>query len=161
MKRRTATLILLGAPCLLVMATLVMAARGGGADAEAAPHAADRDVRQARQLVEGILNHVAEDRGDAAFDDLKRHSTIPDEELDAMATETAMFRFQLAERWGPHIGLEFVEARQVGDSLMRLNYIEKRRNLPIRWTFDFYRAERTWTIVALDWEGDGNRLLDR
>lgn len=54
--------------------------------------------------------------------------------------------------FGNTLGWEFIGVQQVGESVVRLSYIEKLERAPMLWRFYFYKAEGAWSLqgVLLD-----------
>jgi hypothetical protein len=74
-----------------------------------------------------------------------------------MALNSQSQRDQFGARYGAAAGNEFIAQKKVGDSLLRLVYIEKTERHALPWTFIFYRGPKGWVLNSFNWN---DRLPD-
>lgn len=118
------------------------------------PHAlADtlKDEEEVRQLADRIMARAAEGNIVGAFDVMKPYIIIPESELQSGALQSQSQRDLFAARYGKSIGYELIEEKKLGQSLLRLHYIEKTAKHALPWTFYFYRSPAGWVLNSFDW----------
>ena len=111
-----------------------------------------KNEREAKALTERVMTAVA--RGDLgqAYAELKRHTSLPAEEIDAgMKASIAQRSDAFVARYGKVIGHDFIHQQKAGKSLMRLSYVEQLEKQPLVWVFDFYSTGRGWVLNQFRW----------
>lgn len=92
-----------------------------------------------------------------AFANMKAYVIVPADEFDATALNSRSQRSQYGARYGAPVGFEFIAQKKMGDSLLRLIYIEKTERHALPWTFVFYRGPKGWVLNSFSWH---DRLPD-
>lgn len=87
-----------------------------------------------------------------AFNTIKPYITTSEAELQAAAQNSETQRSQLAERYGAPLGYEFIGQKKIGESLIRIIYIEKLEKQAIIWAFYFYKSKSGWVINSFVWD---------
>ena len=123
---------------ILIMATVVFA--------ETVP-----DESVAKDLANKIMEKVAVGDFDAAFKLMKPYCPLSSTEIDSAAMQTKTLREQFGQRYGTDIGYEFIDSKRVGDSLLRLRYVEKTKIHALPWVFYFYKTKEGWILNSFDW----------
>jgi len=84
---------------------------------------------------------------DQAYSGLTRGSKIAErpEELKNLKTKTR----EAIEVFGPVLGFELVDAKNVGGRLLRRTYLSLGKEFPLRWRFYFYKSENAWRLIDL------------
>lgn len=59
------------------------------------------------------------------------------------------------------MGYEFIRAEKVGESLLKLSYIEKTQKQAIPWQFIFYKTPTGWGVSAFNNGDNVDSLFDR
>lgn len=86
---------------------------------------------------------------------VKLHVSPSDSAFNAMAEKVASMRKQVPATYGKPLGeVELVRKETMGESLLRLTYVERCANNLATWRFLFIRPERDWRIhsITLDKE---------
>ena len=81
--------------------------------------------------------------------------------LDAARTGARSSRMQIEQYVGASVGYEFIRSERVGDSLLKLVYIEKAEKQAIPWQFIFYKTTAGWALSAFNTGDDINTLFSR
>jgi hypothetical protein len=95
----------------------------------------------------------------SAFDILHPY-VAPDNEavLHSMAQRLAS-RPHLQNDLGRTLGFELLESKGVGQSLLKLCYMEKCEKSALKWEFMFYRGREEWALVKFRWGDAVDELL--
>jgi hypothetical protein len=128
------------------------------ASVNAATLAAESDLRKFADKVMELAG-----KGDvvAAFDTMRPYVALSDSEFQSTALASKSQRDQIAPRFGKSIGYEFISSKKVGDSLIRLTYIEKTEKTAVPWFFYFYKTNAGWSLNAYLWSGQINSLFEQ
>ncbi len=121
--------------------------------------AAVPDQNAAKDLGNTIMAKVAAGDIDAAFKIMKPYVPISGTEVEAAAMQTKTAMEQFGARYGTPISYEFIDSKQIGDSLLRLRYIEKTDKHAIPWIFYFYKTKEGWTLNSFDWKDTFKELF--
>ena len=106
----------------------------------------------AKELADKIMIKVGKGDLDAAFKLMKPYVPISETEIDSAALQTKAMREQIGERYGNPIGYEFIDSKKIGNSLLRVRYIEKTNLHALPWIFYFYKTEDGWILNSFDWK---------
>ncbi len=110
-----------------------------------------------RAHADRVMTKVAAGNLTGAFADMKPYVIVPPDEFDAMALNSKSQRGQFGARYGTPVGYEFIAQKKMGDSLLRLIYVEKTERHALPWTFVFYRGPKGWVLNSFSWH---DRLPD-
>jgi hypothetical protein len=109
---------------------------------------ADSDEAKAFELLKDHIQHT------------QHYSTLALAELDAVAHRfCAHTPLRLARMGAPTGSVEFVGKKQLGETLVRVSYLQHRTRFPMLWLFDFYRTAGGWTLTAFSTDSDAADLL--
>src|SRR5450830_308287 len=81
--------------------------------------------------------------------------------LDRARVSARNSRMQLEQFIGSSVGYEFIRSEKVGDSLLKLVYIEKAEKQAIPWQFIFYKTGAGWALSAFSNSDNINTLFSR
>lgn len=104
-----------------------------------------------RALGDRIMAGLVKGGVKAAFAEMKPHVVIPESEFESVMLQSQAQRDQFGARYGKTTGYEFIGQRKVGDSLVRLVYIEKTDKHAMPWTFYFYKGPAGWLMNSFHW----------
>ena len=110
-----------------------------------------------RKFADSVMAKVGEGDIGAAFAIMKPYTIVPATEFDAMTLNSKSARDQFGSRYGRSIGFEYVCERKVGESLLRLTYMEKTEKHVLPWYFYFYKGSNGWVLNSFLWN---NRMSD-
>jgi hypothetical protein len=54
---------------------------------------------------------------------------------------------------------DYVSSKTLGDSLCKAVYLSKHVNYPLRWTFIFYKNEKDWVLVNIEFDDNVEALF--
>lgn len=102
--------------------------------------------QEARQLADRIMSKVGSGDVDSGLTLMKPYLIVPEVELEAQRNQAKLQWPLLSQRFGACIGQEFIREDRVGESLLRLVYIQKFERHAMRWVFIFYRNNEGWVL---------------
>lgn len=123
--------------------SLIATASFAAAVASAQPVATPIDLRK---VTDQIMAQVGVGNVDAGLKLLKPHTIIPEAEFDAMAGQAKLQFPVVTQRFGGHLGYEFLREDRVGENLVRYTYIQRFDKHAMRWIFYTYRGKEGWVI---------------
>lgn len=106
---------------------------------------------EVKQLAEKIMAQAGRGNISGAFDVMKPYVAIPDSEFQGLSLQSKAQRDQFGFRYGKSIGYEFVSEKKVGQSVVRLTYLEKTEKHALPWMFVFYKTPTGWTLNSFVW----------
>lgn len=109
---------------------------------------ADTDLKP---LAEIVMTKVAKGNLSAAFDAMKPYVVISEAEFQSAALNSKAQRDQFGIRYGKTVGYEFIGQKKIGESLIRLTYMEKTEKHALPWMFYFYRTPSGWMLNSFSW----------
>jgi len=121
---------------LMLLASLSFAASG----------ATLKGPSDARKLADNVMAKVAAGDTEGGLRLTKPYVIIPDAEFEAMLGQLKLQAPLMASRFGATVSSEFIREDTVGDSLVRLTYIQRFERHPMRWVFYFYRGKDGWVL---------------
>jgi hypothetical protein len=110
----------------------------------AGPAGVPDGIAQMVAIFFGSLQRVEVDQ---AYSVLTKGSKIADkpEELKQLKSKTQ----EAIEVFGSILGYDLVEARSVGNRLVRATYASHGKVYPLRWRFYFYKPDETWRLIDM------------
>ena len=104
-----------------------------------------------RPLADRVMGVLVKDGMSAAFAAMKPYAIIPASEFDSTALGSKSQRDQFGARYGKTIAFEFIGQKKLGESLIRLTYIEKTEKHALPWMFYFYKTPTGWSLNSFSW----------
>jgi len=96
----------------------------------------------------------------AGFAVMRPYLIIPEVELQNVLTKSLAQRDEIGSRYGRSVGFEFVGRKKLGDSLVRLTYIEKTERHALPWMFHFYHTRSGWVLSSFLWNDRASELFN-
>lgn len=108
--------------------------------------------------VDDFLNAVAEDRVEAAVDNLLKASPLLKDTKRVSRLKESIG--QELPKYGNFVDAEPIKLEKVGRSLIRSTALYRGTDYPVVWHFTFYRPldDGEWTLVALQFNVDYEKL---
>ena len=79
---------------------------------------------------------------------MRPYVVMPEVELQKALLTLQSQREAYPERFGKTVGFEFIGQKKLGESLVRLAYIEKTERRALPWLFHFYRTRNGWVLES-------------
>jgi hypothetical protein len=118
-----------------------------------------KNAEEAKELAEKVLARVVVGDMDGVATVVKPYWSFPEDELEALVTQTAQQRNLLANRLGKSIGFTFVRREVAADTFLRLIYVERCENTGLRWLFTFYKVKDVWKFHGFAWDEEITKLF--
>lgn len=141
-------------PTLLLSCSLLAAAVTAQADTL-------KSDSEMRQLTDKVMTQAGKGDIDGAYAAMTPYALVDVRTLDAARTGARSSRMQIEQYVGASVGYEFIRSERVGDSLLKLVYIEKAEKQAIPWQFIFYKTQAGWALSAFNTGDDINTLFSR
>lgn len=106
---------------------------------------------QLRPYMDEVMKKVAAEDLTGFFGMIKPHVAIPDTEFQLAELNSKNQKIQYAARYGFTVGVEFIEQKKVGESLIKMTYIEKTQKQALPWIFYFYKPSGAWILTGFKW----------
>jgi hypothetical protein len=95
-----------------------------------------------------VMSAVAGAGLSAAVSVMRPYVVMSEMELQTALLKMQAQREQLAPRYGKTTGFEYIGTKRLGQSLLRLTYIEKTERHALPWMFHFYRTPNGWVLTS-------------
>ena len=104
-----------------------------------------------RAFGDRVMGTLAKSGMQAAFDAMRPYAPVPDSEFQTTVNTSKAQREQFASRYGKTIGYDFAGQKKVGESVIRLRYVERAERHAMSWTFYFYKTPSGWILNSFQW----------
>ena len=94
---------------------------------------------------------AAEEYG-KAFDAIRSVCSLPDSDIDNLEKHAVAQLSSLRGKLGDCAGYDVADIATQGSTLIRATCIAKHTNIPLRWTFVFYKPEDKWILVKFKYD---------
>ena len=111
-------------------------------------HAAESlsSKEDARLLAKAVMESVSKDKFKQGLSKLRPYTVVPVAEFDAQMEQLDMQIPAISHRFGKSVGYDFIEAEQLGESLMQYVYLQKFEKHVMVWRFIFYKPNDKWLL---------------
>ena len=140
-------------PCVSLLGVLLLTMLG------LAYGATLRNVEAAKELAEKVLSRAAVGDMDGIVTVVKPYWPFPEDELEALVSQTSQQRNMLATRLGKSLSFALVRRETAVETLLRLTYVEKFENTGLRWMFTFYKVKDVWKFNGFVWDEEIAKLF--
>ena len=79
---------------------------------------------------------------------MRPYVVISETELQNALLKMQAQRDQWSARYGKTVGFEYIGTKRIGQSLLRLTYVEKTERHALPWMFHFYRTPSGWILSS-------------
>lgn len=124
-------------------------------------HAAGlENENQVEDAVEASMKSLKSLTIEEFIDSLRPIWNKPNAEINALKTQIAPQRTAAHKRFGNTLDVQFVEIKNIEDTLIQVHYIEKFEKAAMRWTFNFYKPMEDWYLTSFVWDQNIDVLFD-
>lgn len=116
---------------------------------------------EVRALADKVMAQAGAGRTDDAYGALSPYALVDIRTLEAARSSARSSRMAIEARLGSSVGYEFIRAEKLGDSLIKLSYIEKTERQAVPWQFIFYKTPAGWGLASLANGAAIDSLFDR
>src|SRR5258706_3004901 len=94
-----------------------------------------KNESELRAFTDRVMAALASAGISAAFEKMKPYALVTGSEFESLSLASKSQRDQFGSRYGKTIGSEFISQKKVGDSLVRIIYVEKTEKHALPWIF--------------------------
>jgi len=127
-------------------------------------HAARADTlkseAEVRTLADKVMAQAGAGHTDDAYGLLSPYALVDIRAMENARTHARSSRMAIEALVGNSVGYEFIRSEKVGESLIKLTYIEKTERQAIPWQFIFYKAPTGWAVSTFSNGADVDSLFD-
>ncbi len=116
---------------------------------------------EVRALADKVMAQAGAGRTDDAYGLLSPYALVDIRAFEGARTNARGARMAIEALVGNSVGYEFIRSEKVGDSLLKLTYIEKTERQAIPWMFIFYKAPAGWAVSSFSNGANVDALFDR
>lgn len=109
-----------------------------------------------KPFLDDFMKKISAEDTSGAFKLARPYLAITESEFQLAELNIKNQRLQYSNRYGFTLGFEFIESKKIGDSLIRIVYIEKTEKQALPWIFYFYKPSTAWVLSGLKF---GDQLL--
>jgi len=117
------------------------------------------DEAEMRRLTEAVMQSVSSNLWKEGLLQLRPYTLNPVAEFDSELGQVELQVPVIAQRFGQAIGYDFVERHELGDSLMRYDYVQKFEKHVMSWHFIFYKPKDRWLLNSWSFSDDIEQLF--
>jgi hypothetical protein len=128
-----------------ILRALLLALCASASHAHADTLKADADLKP---FGDRVMSAVAGAGLPAAVSVMRPYVVISETELQNALLKMQAQRDQLGPRYGRTTGFEYIGTKRLGQSLVRLTYIERTERHALPWMFHFYRTPNGWVLTS-------------
>lgn len=127
-------------------------------------HRAQADTLKSEAEVRALTDKVMAQAGAGSTDDayglLSPYALVDLRAMENARTQARSSRMAIEALVGNSVGYEFIRSEKVGDSLIKLTYIEKTERQAIPWSFIFYKSPSGWAVSTFSNGSNPDTLFD-
>jgi hypothetical protein len=105
-----------------------------------------KSVELVKAKIDQVMAKVGTGDIEAGLTMLKPYTIVPTAEMDSMIGQAKLQIPAISQRFGSAVGIEFIGESKVGQSLVRLAYLQKYEKHGLRWLFLLYKGSDGWVI---------------
>ena len=120
-----------------------------------------KNEAELRALTDRVMGALTSSGVSAAFERMKPYALVTGSEFESLSLASKSQRDQFGARYGKTIGFEFIAQKKVGDSLVRIIYIERTEKHALPWIFYFYKTPSGWALNSFSWNDRMPQIFDQ
>lgn len=117
------------------------------------------DEAAMQQLTEAVMQSVSNNLWKEGLLRLRPYTLNPVAEFDSELGQVELQVPVITQRFGQAIGYDFVERHELGDSLMRYDYVQKFEKHVMSWHFIFYKPKDRWLLNSWSFSDNVEELF--
>jgi hypothetical protein len=119
-----------------------------------------KSEKEIRTLVDSVMQKIVGDDIEGAFKIMQPYLMVSESEFQMAVLNSKSQHSQFFSRYGFTVGHEFIEQKNVGDSLIRITEIEKTEKIVFPWAFYFYKSPKGWVLHSFKWDDKISSLFE-
>jgi uncharacterized membrane protein len=122
--------------------------------------AATLDSKEAaRKLTDQVMTMVASGDIEGGLILMKPYLIVPESEFNVMLEQAKLQLPIIQGRFGKTVGIEFIDEKMSGKSLLQIIQIQKFEKHAMRWRFTFYNPKGKWVLNTFNFDDKINLLF--
>jgi len=117
-----------------------------------------KNEKQVEELAKNTMEFIGKGDINRAFEFISSNITIPNAEVETIKQKLLMQAPVFRKRFGKILGYEHISTKKVGNSLIKIVYIQKFEKHIMPWEFYFYKPKDEWILDAF-WTYDNIKLF--
>ena len=118
-----------------------------------------RTDAELRPFADRVMAGVAGAGISAGIAVMRPYVAMPEVELQKALLTLQSQREAYPDRFGKTVGYEFIGQKKLGESLVRLAYIEKTERRALPWLFHFYKTRAGWVLESFMCNDQASQLF--
>ena len=115
------------------------------------------DIANVEKVMKNIMNEIEKGEIGNLYNIVDKHWHLPSKKTQDMMKTSIDQRAKLDS--GPIMGVEMINKKVRGESLIYFTFLEKYEHAPIYWLVAFYKPKDHWLIINISWAADVRQLL--
>lgn len=103
-------------------------------------------IDEAEKKLAQAMGHMDKLEVEKGFTTLKSYWPLPGEEIDSVIYQTKQQLPMIKERFGQPLGSEKACVQSIGDSWVRVTYLQKFEKHTLLWKAEFYKPKNEWVL---------------
>lgn len=128
-----------------------------------APYAFATDLRSDNDAVvvaDNAMKKIAVDDIEGAIETLRPYAGIEFGELNVLTKSLSVIYKSRPGGFGDPLGYKYIAQESLGDTVLRVTFIQKFKHKPLLWNFYFYKPERDWLFWTVSFKGAAQVMFD-
>ena len=114
---------------------------------------------EARQLADKVMTAAGKGQTDDAYAIMAPYVLTNVDEFERSRERDREARIKLEQDVGSSTGYEYIRTEKLGESVLRLLYVEKAERRALAWQFIFFKTPAGWGLSAMRSSNDINVLF--
>lgn len=119
-----------------------------------------RSEKEAIALAESAMKKIVVDDVEGATEILRPHASIDWGELNALTKHVSESYRARPAGFGDPLGYVYVKHESLGDTVLRVTFIEKFKRKPLQWEFFFYKPAQDWLLMGFVFSASDMRMFN-
>jgi len=117
------------------------------------------DKEAVKSLTESVMVKIAAVNYDEGLDMVKPYLIASDLEFNSLKTQLKLQAPNIEKRFGKSLEAELISIKEVGKSLMLIEYLQKFEKHVMSWKFYYYQPKTGWVLNTLKFDHKINNLF--
>jgi len=113
-----------------------------------------KDIEAAKIISKDVTQLFKENKINQAFELLRKHWPLPENEIDDLQSQTIKSLNIIAERFGKPESIVKINEQNIKETAFRETYLLKFENTAIRLVFTYYKNNNGFILNAFKWDSD-------
>ena len=120
-----------------------------------------RTIEEAEEKLAQAMGHMDKLEIEQGFSALKPYWPLPGQEIDSVIYKTNQQLPLIKERFGQPLGSEKACVQSIGDSWVRVTYLQKFEKHTMLWKAEFYKPKEAWVLNGFAFHDQWQTLFEQ